>query len=96
MTAADKLDYVSQILLERAQKSAQARRTANAPQTLRSHTSVRSACFRELVARFNHPEFLELDDFRVLWRVAHYRAMEWRRQATNRFNPATAQWEQGR
>ena len=61
----------------------------------RSHASVRSYYFRELCAEAA-PYLHQYDiiDWRIVWRKADAKAHEWRRQATNIFNPATRQWEQ--
>jgi hypothetical protein len=61
---------------------------------LRSHASVRSYYFRERLAGI-YPSALDhyaLSDFRPLWREANCRALTWRRQATNRYNPTTQTW----
>jgi hypothetical protein len=66
---------------------------------LRSHASVRSAYFRELLDARETTitgRYETLADFRDLWREAGAKAHEWRRRATNRWNPAAARWEQGR
>ena len=52
----------------------------------RSHASVRSYYFRELVAMINHPDQLTLEDFRSFHRCANVKAREWLRQATNRYD----------
>ena len=61
---------------------------------LRSHISVRSYFFRQICAEAAKLEAWSLDDFRIAWINADTRAHNWRRQATNRWNDQTKQWEQ--
>ena len=63
---------------------------------LRSHASVRSYFFRELVADNSDAAIEEftLADYRIFWRWANNKALTWRRRATTIWNPATRQWEQ--
>lgn len=69
----------------------------------RSLASVRSYYFRELVARYDREQreyggvpldALDLDAFRDMRRLAHLKAIEWRRQASTIWNHSTKQWEQ--
>lgn len=60
----------------------------------RSLNDVRSYFFREAIAR-RSPVLVErytLADFRYLWAHANVAALEWRRQALNRWDPATRSW----
>ena len=68
-----------------------------------SHAEIRHSYFRELCARYQHEqreyggralEELHLHELRKIWRLAHLKAIEWRYQATHRWNPSTRRWEQ--
>lgn len=59
---------------------------------MRSHASVRSAYFQQLIADRLDGHGESLASFRPLWKEANIVALEWRRRATNRYDHATKTW----
>jgi hypothetical protein len=59
---------------------------------LRSHVSIRSRCFQDLIAERLDGFGECLEDFRPLWREADRLAKIWRERATTVYDHASGQW----